>query len=346
MLVYFHSSLWSSTSNKGTPGEPQQVSWQFKYKGLCHFIPVIYRFPKGVVWDVLTPLDSKPLLDFYQSYASCEHSLSTLEEEMIQQKHPYQNLSLFSLKIDDRFIENFHSSSRILGTIPWEAEASQADKIAEQGLRQAYPEILSCSPCFGCQRFCALYPRKMRRPLRPVNSLSFVLQQELELLPLSKTSYRFVMAQGGVQGFSFVHPRTGILHTVWLQQVKQQRLSQLFRFSPFSVTTGQYELEPSLNPQESLRFSQTMLETVRMPFGGENACSIGIIGGADGPTAVLVTEKEPVKTLGVHGLPLSSCTARPSTAYPDPFPEFALEAILVHSQHQESFSFSTKTSCL
>lgn len=345
MLVYFNSSLFFSASSNETPGEPQQVAWQFEYKGLRHFIPTIYRFPKGVVWDVLTPLDSNLLLEFYQSYASCEDSLSPLEEELIRQKHPYQHLSLFSLKIDDCFIENFHFSSTIIGNLPWMDQESQTDKMAEQSLRQAYSEILSCSSCFGCQRFCAPYFKKMRRPLKPVSSLSFVLRQEPELLPLPETSYRFVMAQGGVQGFSFVHPRTGMLHTVWLQQVKQQKLSQLFQFSPFSVTTGKYEVEPPLNPQESLRFSQAMPESVRMPFAGKNACSIGIIGGADGPTAVLVTEKEPVNPLGVHGLPLFSCVARPSTEYPDSCPEFVLEAILSHFQHQESFSFLSRLSC-
>ncbi|WP_454054895.1 hypothetical protein [Clostridium sp. Marseille-Q7071] len=63
MKIYYNSSMWNR--GKGICGLTQRVNWQFEFGGTKRYIPVIYRFSKGIVFDIITILDETKLHEFF-----------------------------------------------------------------------------------------------------------------------------------------------------------------------------------------------------------------------------------------------------------------------------------------
>lgn len=76
MKMYYNSSLWDK--GKGFYGLPQKVSWRFEHAGTRRCIPVIYRFPKGIVFDIITFLDETKLREYLEKYEAIEKMLTPL----------------------------------------------------------------------------------------------------------------------------------------------------------------------------------------------------------------------------------------------------------------------------
>jgi hypothetical protein len=70
MKIYYNSSLWSK--GKGLWGWPQRTNWQFEYAGAKRYIPAIYRFSEGIVFDVITILDEARLREFFEKHEAIE----------------------------------------------------------------------------------------------------------------------------------------------------------------------------------------------------------------------------------------------------------------------------------
>lgn len=116
MKVYYSSSLWSK--GKGLWGWPQRTNWQFKYAGAKRCIPVIYRFSKGIVFDVITILDETKLREFSKKYEAIEETLTPLQQRCAKQEHPYQAIPISSICINGKQVEGGYSSSSSM-SIPW-----------------------------------------------------------------------------------------------------------------------------------------------------------------------------------------------------------------------------------
>lgn len=71
-----------------------------------------------------------------------------------------------------------------------------------------------------------------------------------------------------------------------------------------------------------------------------SSASMGIIGGADGPTSILISSKEDEKPQpqGLHGLPLHSCYSVPSFQKEDTF-HFVLEGINIKYCDSKEYIF-------
>ena len=65
MKVYYDSGL--GNGSKGLAGLPHNVNWQFEYAGTKRYIPSIYSFPKGIVFDIISILDDKKFHEFFTS---------------------------------------------------------------------------------------------------------------------------------------------------------------------------------------------------------------------------------------------------------------------------------------
>ena len=69
--------------------------------------------------------------------------------------------------------------------------------------------------------------------------------------------------------------------------------------------------------RESAEHDETAESAGKFRPTAQNAAMIGVIGGADGPTAVFVTRKGETKQgLGPHGQPWQWCPARPRVQTP------------------------------
>ncbi len=328
MKVYYSSSLWGK--DKGLPGLAQKLNWQFSYGGAKHCIPAIYRFSKGIVFDVLTFLDETKLRAYLGKYGAIEGKLTPLERRCAEQEHPYQAVHFKEIWLNGKRVENGYSSSSGI-SIPW---ARPDDELTL--VRKAYSALLKETACFACARFCVPYPEtdaKMQK-LRRLFRMERVKNLKLSTFPVqwfSPLDIHFEMStQEKEKVVCFKHPRTGITHTLYFQNGELVELP-LGADGKRRIYVGQlmYEIEPALPAGDKLTFNSSFryTEPPEDKFSPTAASSIGIIGGADGPTSICVTNnKEETIPRGLHGLPLHRCFSVPGFHQKDTL-HFVLEGI-------------------
>ncbi|WIV13730.1 sodium ion-translocating decarboxylase subunit beta [Proteiniborus sp. MB09-C3] len=312
MKVYYNSSIWSK--GKGPCGLAQKTNWEFEYAGTKRIIPAIYRFSQGIVFDIITILDEKKLRKFFEKYEAIEETLTPLQRRCAEQEHPYQSVPIKEIFINEKQVENGYSSSGAM-SIPWE---KQNDELIS--LQRAYSSILKDTSCFACERFCVPYPetdskiQKLLRFLRliKVDKIKLCTYPMEEFFPLD---IHFKMSVNEEQKeLCFNHPITGIKHTLFFQNAETTEF-------PITINRNRilynmhlmYEIEPALPQGDTLQFGTSIQYTEPEPivdgFSPDSASSIGIIGGADGPTAIFISSSDKGKKIpcGHHGLPLHSC---------------------------------------
>lgn len=115
MKVRYDSSLWCE--GKGFPGISQRTNWQFEYAGMKRVIPAIYRFSKGIVFDILTFLDEARVRKFFDKYEAHEAELTPVQRWCAEEEYPYQDVPLKEIWINQKQVREFSSSSGV--NIPW-----------------------------------------------------------------------------------------------------------------------------------------------------------------------------------------------------------------------------------
>ena len=312
MRVYYDPSFWGK--GKGLWGTRQLTDWQFEHAGTKRYIPAIYRFARGVVFDVITILDETKLRAFIEEYEAREETLTPLERRLAEQKHPYQAVPIKEIWINGKRVEGGYSASSAV-CIPW---LEQGEELVF--VREAYLSILHDATCFGCERFSVPYPeadskvQELLRYLRldKVQSMKLITYPVSKFLPLD---IRFEMAAAENQKqLCFSHPVTGVKHTLYFQGLGAMELPSDTRAGSLYVSHARYEIEPSLPTGDTLQFDSTIQHRWQpdCEFAPQSAGAIGIIGGADGPTAIFGTREGAQAPTGSHGLPLHSCLSVPS----------------------------------
>lgn len=291
------------------------TNWQFEHAGLKRYIPAIYRFARGIVFDIITVLDETELQAFIDKYEAREETLTALEKRVAEQEHPYQAVPIKEIWINDKRVEGGYSASGAV-SIPW---LDQGNELAFA--RKAYSSILQDVACFACERFSVPYPEadsKVQGLLRylrlsKVHSMKLITGPVSRFLPLGM--HVEVAAAESQKQVGFSYPVTEVRHTLYFQGMEAMELplggSSLF------VNQAMYEIDPSLPTGDTLQFDSTIqnIQHTRRPdseFSPHSAAAIGIIGGADGPTAVFGTRKGAQAPTGSQGLPLHSCLSVPS----------------------------------
>ena len=145
-----------------------------------------------------------------------------------------------------------------------------------------------------------------RRP--EIRTLSLTMEQQLVSIP----GPHFTVKAPG-DSFSFVHPVSRVVYTLTVQELEQQTLPKNSFgsgrwFYPTHFTAMSYTLSPEASEQISVSDcddSDKPLEVIPSddsfaPSASSDAACIGIIGGADGPTAVVI---------GPQGKPCAACSA-------------------------------------
>lgn len=310
MRVYYESGLWSRS--KGLWGTRQLTSWQFEHAGMKRYIPAIHRFAKGIVFDVITILDETKLRAFIDEYEGREEALTSLEKRLAEQERPYQAVPIEEIWINGKRVEGGYSASSAV-SIPWLGQGSEL-----AFARKAYSSILQDVVCFACERVSVPYPEAdskaqgLFRYLRlgKVHSMKLITCPVSRFIPLGM--HVEMAAAESQKQVSFSHPVTGAKHTLYFQGMEAMELP--LAGSSLFVTQAMYEIVPSLPTGHTLHFDSTIQRTMRpdSEFFPHSAASIGIIGGADGPTAVFGARKGAQAPTGSQGLPLHSCLSVPS----------------------------------
>jgi hypothetical protein len=186
MKMKYSSSLWKK--ERGLNGSLQKVNWRFEHRGNKCIIPFIYRFSKGIVFDVITLLDEKALHDFFDKYEATERSLTSFQRKCAEQEHPYQALSIKDIWIDGKRVEGSRSSSSIVD-ISW----SSGDSSITDVLRKEYELVIDGFKSYGIQRYCMSYPKVDSRVqrimqffrLNRIRNIKFNTMPVKEFLPLN-----------------------------------------------------------------------------------------------------------------------------------------------------------------
>ncbi|MFA7573691.1 MAG: hypothetical protein WCY24_08200 [Lutispora sp.] len=341
MKIYYNSSLWSK--DKGPHGLPLRTNWQFEYAGAKRCIPTIYRFSKGIVFDILTFLDETKLHEFYEKYETIEEKLTPLQRRCAEQEHPYQAVPIKGIWINKKQIESGYSSSGAV-SMPW---ARQSDNLML--VQKAYSSILKDTTCFACERFCVPYPetdskiQKLLRFLRlyTVNSIKLSTHCAQWFYPLN--IHFEIPEKDNQKEVYFKHPMTEITHTLYFQNTKHVEMPLgADENRSFYATQLMYEIEPALPQGDTLQFNSSIqyTEPVEDKFRPIAASSIGIIGGADGPTTIFVSSVGREKNIprGLHGLPLHNCFSVPSFQKVDTS-HFVLEGINTKKCDGKEYSY-------
>jgi len=331
MKVYYTPSIFCR--GKGPRGWAQKVNWQFEHAGMQRYIPVIYRFPKGIVFDVITPLDEAKLHEFYEKYGTDDEKLTPLQKRCVEQENPYQAVPVMEIWINGKRVESGYSSSGS-AYIPW---ARQDDDLAS--VRKAYSRILKDATCFGCERFCVAYPEAGSRFQELLRFLRMekVTNMKISTRPMDwftplDISFEMSLEDCRREVF-FKHPVTGISHTLYFQNAELVEIPMgKDRNRSLFIMQSMYEIEPALPQGDTLQFNSSIQYTEppkdRFSPVAVAASSIGIIGGASGPTVVSVTQRDKGKNMpqGLHGLPLYTCVSVPTFQKEDTY-KFVLEGI-------------------
>lgn len=324
MKVYYNSSLWGR--DKGLTGLPQRVNWQFEHRGTKRFIPYIYRFSKGIVFDIITILDEESLREFIEKYEAIEDRLTSLERRCAEQEHPYQAVSIMDIWINgNKIVEGYSSSSSV--DIPL-----LQDNLELKPIKKAYSSILKDENSFGCARYCIPYPEtdsKIKKILRFLR-LDRVKSMKVSTYPVYcffPLDIHFEMNVGENQKeISFEHPTTGTRHRVYFNRgeiveysINSDGVPKIYAMQSI------YEIVPPLPDGDSLQFNSSISYTVEPDnndkFTPTSAASIGIIGGAYGPTAIFTSskglcfsvpsfQKEDMSHFIIEGINIKSCDGK------------------------------------
>ncbi|MGE5496368.1 MAG: hypothetical protein ACM3S4_13815 [Burkholderiales bacterium] len=129
---------------KGRRGRRQAAGWSFEYAGMRCVIPAVYRFPGGVVFDILSFADKAELAEYISRCESAEEKLTPSERRCAEQENPFKAVSIREIWLNDTQrlgdISYSHAAS-----VPW---ARQYE--AFKPLRRAYRRYIGKTQPFAC----------------------------------------------------------------------------------------------------------------------------------------------------------------------------------------------------
>lgn len=298
MKVHYTASLWAE--EKGACGVVQKTDWEFEHLGLKRYIPCIYHFREGIVFDLLTFLDADKMKAYFEKYAELEDKLSHIERRRAMQEHPYQDVNISEIWINGHKVEGFSSSAST--SIPFAKENSELLPVQKE-----YSSVLGEDACFNCHRFCVPYPQTGSAVQRLLRTLKLVTNEQRRFYPVDLC---FTLSEEESQkGISFVHPVTGVKHHMYFQLDEIIELPQTIdKEQHLYSAAANYEIEPPLKQNDRLQFDSSISGTRKSTTPSNSASSIGIIGGAYGTVGISIADKDKSGIpCGPHGLPLNTC---------------------------------------
>lgn len=286
---------------EGRAGKEIPVGVSFTWAGAQWHVPAVYACSEGLVVDFLIRFDAGKVRDYIDK-------LQELEEDPEQTHQDHQALeeeNPMALVFQPRIIVNGAVLSQERGYerhyLPGQLlpEAMLQDAVARQvlehyGVNRQEPWTI--------HRAAFRWITGKRPPLR---KLALQLSQPPATIPGPCFEVR---VQG--ESFEFVHPDTGVSHRLTVESLSQQELPQSGRplsgmVLPGCFCTMTYSVEPSLPAGSILLRDSVPSEEPRRMASPESedlegeAAAIAFIGGADGPTAVLLASPDLGKGTGV-----------------------------------------------
>lgn len=298
MKVYFDSSLWRTKGRK-----PCKVRWDidavFTDGGLTRYVPAVYCFQQGVVFDILTIVEEKAITEYYEKYKDWEKKADTLSDTQIQkirQDNPYQDMCLKGVWMNGEREQHLSYSST--GYLPVIREEEERSVILE--MKEAYSDYLGGTESFFCQRVCVETERDFTAESLDHIQLELTRKHEIFVLNQETTA-----APGEERCMQFIHPLTGVSHRVYIYDLQNLSVPEVFDGRlEYSLATA--EIVPGLGKGEQLKFDASMSCVSTETKKG----AVSVIGGQSGPVSVFFAGKR-TEHKSRYGGDMQPCFSKP-----------------------------------
>lgn len=285
--VYFHGNFWGH-HDRERAGKEISLNKQFVWEDEAWTIPAIYTCSKGLVVDFYLKVPSERIRAFMDQWNLSADSDGTdfTEEQRMQ------------IDAENPLAVNMHPKAVLNGTelssshgggLSWNPCFPQGNSLEAEGVVRHY----GLDPHQGYAIWRSAFPWTTKRKPQ-IKTLSMILMQA----PIAIPGSRFRVSLPGEQ-IEFVHPSTGKKHTLTVQEYERQELpAETFtdpnQEFPQHCTMMSYTLSPDLPDQPFMITDCAPSDRPRQkhsdpnaPQANNDAFCIGIIGSADGPTAIV-----------------------------------------------------------
>lgn len=290
--VYYKHDFWNRNA-KGKPGEETAINKNFSWGDEIWHIPAVYSCTKGLVVDFCIEIQlekEKAFIDKWYPVLSKDENISNELREQIEQENPIDVNFRTHLKVNGKPVIAKHGNS-----VQWLPESCLPDGVRNESESKEIIRHygLDETKVWSFHRWSFPWSSK-RKP--EIKSISLKLERD----PVTIQGVHFKNPSVG-DVFSFVHPISDAEHKLTvLAYEKQEFPRQGFQHEEYEFptlhTAMTYTLEPELpgrnfQVRDCLQNEQPKRKPRNQfePQANYDACSIAIIGGADGPTAVFVS---------------------------------------------------------
>lgn len=284
--VYFDGNFWGHHGRERA-GKEISLDKQFVWEDEVWHIPAIYTCSKGLVIDFCVQVPAECIRSFTDKWnLSIENNGSGFTDEQRMQIEAENPLNI---NINPKVVLNGAVLSGSHGCgVSWNPCFPEGNGLEAKSVTRHY----GLDPACGWAIWRAAFPwTKKRKP--QITTLSVTLMQE----PVAMPGPHFHVSAPG-ERIEFTHPTTGAQHTLTVQEYEQHEMSREHIDSqnqefPTHYTVMSYTLSPDLpdrafNVTDCVRSDQPRQKHTNPnePQASNSIC-IGIIGGADGPTAII-----------------------------------------------------------
>lgn len=287
--VYFECGFCGKKPRRRTAGSEVPLNKTFLWGGEEWLAPALYCCSEGLVLDLLKKVPEETLHRFAEKWGMDENGapqreLTADEQDELEAENPMEEHFRTKVTVNGRELQVSTGYGRY-----WYPDDGCREGEAD-GVLTHYGLPRDCG--WVIWRLCCPWDGKRLTP----ETLELTLTAE----KTARAGAAFTAEAG--KEVPLTDPRTGLPHILRVISLKQETMEQNSLLArgmvyPRKYTELRYTLEPPLpagdftvqdaTPNDEVRFSSAE-DGVSM----EGSACIGIIGGADGPTAVFVTTKE------------------------------------------------------
>lgn len=291
-IVTFEGGFWH---NDGIPGKEIRAEKAFSWSDENWYVPAVYICDEGIVVDYCKKAECAAIKSFMDKWdLQNEHKNQYTKEqrEQIVQEHPLNAEVHVSAIVNGQLLREKNGYG--LSWIPSHVLPG-ADRDNDVAKLMDHYEL---DPDMGwsINRCCIPWTNEKTEVIHAME-LCFE-PREAKL-----SGIRFVVEHEG-DNFKFVHPLTGMEHVLAVQEFESQELSQTHfpddtMEYPRYFKAMTYEVEPDIDRHHMVVVDcadgdcARPKKNISREKGSVTASSIGIIGSASGPTAVIMGNAVP-----------------------------------------------------
>lgn len=299
--VYFDGNFYGH-SGAGRAGSEIPIGARFHWAQRDWLVPAAYACDKGLVVDYCMRVEGEKIRAFLDKWnihsPEDEAFLPNDAREQFALENPLMLDFLPKLTLNGKALLPARGCSfGYIPDMPAHLETETAAVMAHYGLDRADGWVVS--------RSC--YPWKTKRKPK-IRTLTLTMQQQLDHVPGS----RFTLRAPG-DSYCFIRPATGTEHTITALEMTPQNIDLPGGCGdyPSHCLVMRYRVMPPL-PKSTLLVQDTASSDRPRGQSADGAAFIGIIGGSDGPTAIVFGREhgESAAVSSLHYAPVDRVTWR------------------------------------